>query len=305
VSRVGYRKREGEPEEWTFDKPLVLMRSGERVGVKMPANPIEVVTRYGKISLRPETVAAVVLQSDENGVHEFHLTDGSKFSGLLSAEQFDMVLDAAGEQAVKFPTSSIARLQLAAKVAEQDDATPTLEMTNDDVLVGVLQGRLQLETAFDTIAVNATEIKVLTHASDTNSDVSVTLWDGTTLSGQLKDQQLQVTLASGAAIKVPVALVVKYEQPQPQPSTQMIDKIKEIIADLNADDWKKRDRAQGQLVSMGPVAAATLRKLREAQPPEAQQRIDAVLKELEKQKADPKSAGATTNPVGRPGLIER
>jgi hypothetical protein len=71
----------------------------------------------------------------------------------------------------------------------------------------------------------------------------------------------------------------------------MVDKIKEVIADLNADDWKKRDRAQAQLVGMGPVAAGVLRKLRESQPPEAQQRIDAVLKELEKQK-DPKGAGA-------------
>ena len=40
VTRVGYRKREGEPEEWTFEKPIVLMRSGERVGVKMPTEPV-------------------------------------------------------------------------------------------------------------------------------------------------------------------------------------------------------------------------------------------------------------------------
>jgi len=254
--------------------------------------------------LKPETVAAVLLQTDDGGAHEIHLTDGSKFTGLLSAEQFDMVLDAAGpagaaakEQVVKFPTSSIARLQLVGKVAEQDEATSTLDLANDDVLVGTLQGKLELETAFDTIGVNASEVKVLTHTSDTNTDVSVTLWDGTTLSGQLKDQQLSVALASGGTMRVPVALVVKYEQPQPEPSTQMIDKIKEIIADLNADDWKKRDRAQGQLVGMGPVAAGILRKLRDAQPPEAQQRIDAVLKELEKQKGESKTAGASTNPA--------
>ena len=169
---------------------------------------------------------------DLRASHEIHLTDGSHFSGLLSAEQFDMVLDASGgtgaEQVVKFPTSSIARLQLAAKVAEQDDATPTLELANDDVLVGSLEGKLQLETAFDTIAVNATEVKALTHASDTNADVSLTLWDGTTLSGQLKDQQLSVALSSGGRMQVPVALVVKYEQPQPQPSNQMVDKIKAV-----------------------------------------------------------------------------
>jgi hypothetical protein len=93
-------------------------------------------------------------------------------------------------------------------------------------------------------------------------------------------------------MQVPLSMVVKYEQPHPQPSNQMIEKIREVIADLNADDWKKRDRAQATLVNMGPVATSILKKLRDSQPPEAQQRIDTVLKELEKQKADPRTAGA-------------
>jgi hypothetical protein len=295
VARVGYRRREGEPEEWSFDKPLVLMRSGERVGVKMPEAPVEAVTRYGKVSLKPETVAAVLLQAEEHGVHEFHLTDGSHFAGLLGAEQLDMVLEAPGAggapQAVKFPTSAVARIQLAGKVAEQDDATPTLELTNDDLLVGTLEGKLELATAFDTISVNASEVRTLSRLPESAADVSVTLWDGTSLSGQVQGQALKVALVGGGSMQVPVATVVKYEQPQPQPSNQMIDKIKEVIADLNADDWKKRDRAQASLVGMGPVAAGVLKKMRESQPPEAQQRIDAVLKELEKRK-DPRTAGA-------------
>ena len=86
------------------------------------------------------------------------------------------------------------------------------------MLVGTLAGKLAIDTAFDTIAVNAGEIKSLTHPTPGSLDVSVTLWDGTTLSGQLQDQELSCTLASGLALKVPVALVEEYEQPQPQPS---------------------------------------------------------------------------------------
>ena len=303
VARLGYRRRDGEPEEWTFDKPMVLMRSGERVGVRMPAAPVEALTRYGKVSLEPESVAAILLQSEEHGVHEFHLTDGSRFAGLISTEQLDMVLDAPGpggaEQAVKFPVAGVARVQLAGKVAEQDDATATLDLTNDDALVGTLQGKLELATAFDTITVNAAEIKSLTRLPDSAADVSVGLWDGTSLSGQVQGQALTVALAGGGSMQVPLATVVRYQQPQPQPSTQMIEKIREVIADLNADDWKKRDRAQGTLVDMGPVATGILKKLRESQPPEAQQRIDAVLKELEKQKSGHQPAGAPA--ATRPG----
>lgn len=303
VARVGYRRRDGEPEEWTFDKPMVLMRSGERVGVQMPAGPIEAVTRYGRIALKPEAVAAVLLQSEEHGVHEFHLTDGSRFAGLLAADQLDMVLEAPGpggaQQAVSFPTAAVSRIQLVGKVAEQDDSTPTLELTNDETLVGSIQGKLELATAFDTITVNAAEIKSLTHLPGSAADVTVTLWDGTSLSGQAQGPALSVALAGGTSMQVPLGMVVSYQQPQPQPSTQMIETIREVIADLNADDWKKRDRAQGTLVNMGPVAAGILKKLRESQPPEAQQRIDAVLKELEKQKASGQAAGAAG--ATRPG----
>jgi hypothetical protein len=40
-----------------------------------------------------------------------------------------------------------------------------------------------------------------------------------------------------------VSLLVRYEQPQPQPAAQMIERIKVMIVQLNADDWKDRDTA--------------------------------------------------------------
>src|SRR3954467_13620220 len=125
--------------------------------------------------------------------------DGSKFAGLLSADQFNMKLDmpvapanvgagnpaAAPNQAVTFPASSIARLQFSGKVNEPDDAAPTIELTNEDALVGTFSGQLKLDTAFDTITVNASEIKTLVHGPTGGMDVTISLWDGTTLSGQL------------------------------------------------------------------------------------------------------------------------
>ena len=67
------------------------------------------------------------------------------------------------------------------------------------------------------IAVNAAEVKSLTRLPESAADVSVTLWDGTTLSGQLQEQELACKLASGLEVKVPVALVQEYQQPQPAP----------------------------------------------------------------------------------------
>src|SRR5207253_7215423 len=132
IARAGYRKRADEPEEWTFDKPFVSLRSGDRVGIEMPAGPIEVVTRYGPLKLDPKTLTAIVFQNEEHGVHDIHLTDGSKFAGLVSAPEFEMKLSSGGggattqpsestpAQVVRFPSSAISRIQFAQAADEVD-----------------------------------------------------------------------------------------------------------------------------------------------------------------------------------------
>src|SRR5690606_25523339 len=160
VSRVGYRKRADEPEEWTFDRPLVLMRQGDRVLVQAPDDPVEVVTRYGTLALRPQVIAAVAFQSEDHGVHDMYLRDGSRFAGLVTADAFAMQL-ADSAQVVNFPASSMMRLQMEPLPEAPDADSGILNVTNGDVLVGTLTSQLQLDTAFDTIQLNGPEIKRL------------------------------------------------------------------------------------------------------------------------------------------------
>jgi hypothetical protein len=299
VTRAGYRKREGEPEEWKFDKPFMMMRSGDRVAVAMPEQPIDVITRYGALKVDPKTIAAIVFQSEDHGVHEVRLTDGSRFAGLVSAAQFDMKLAGSGpEQVVRFPVSGIARMQFLAETPEVDgDSTPTLKLANEDVLVGALSGKLKLDTAFDTLTLDAVQVRKLSHATDAGLDVQVTLWDQSIVSGQLQDPQVQCTLNSGLVLTVPVALVQEYDQPEPQPSAAMVQKIKDTVAKLNAEDWKDRDKAGNELQEMGPIVAPVLKSLRAAQPPEAQQRIDQILAAVAGPKGK-RAASAAPQPGG-------
>jgi hypothetical protein len=298
VNRVGYRKRPGEPEEWTFDKPMVLMRSGERVAVQMPANAFEVATRYGKVSLKPEQLAAALLQSEEAGLHQFILADGGKFSGLLAADALEMKLETGGgpEQIVKFPVSAVSRFQLTPKVAEPDDTNATIKLANDDQLVGTIGGQLKIDTSFDTLSVNAAEIRELKHAAGGGVDVQVVLFDGSSVSGQLQQMELSVQTAGGLSLKVPLALLEEYIQPQPTPSKEMEEKIVALIKELSAEDWKVRDRAQQSLMTIGPASIGALKRLRDGQPAEAQQRIDTILKELDKAKDKPGPTKTTTGP---------
>jgi hypothetical protein len=287
MSRVGFRKRTGEPEEWAMDKPFVSMRTGDRVGVVPPAKPFEVVTRYGLLQLEPKSIATIAFQSDESGVHQVYLTDGSHFAGLASASEYEMKLSSA-DQTVKFPASGIMRMQLGGPPPELEEGTsPTLKLANDDLLVGILQGQLKLDTAFDTIAINGAEVRKLAHANESASDVQVTLWDQSVVSGQLQESQLRCKLQSGAELSIPVSLLDEYDQPQPQPAPGMVERIKAAVTQLNAEDWKERDHAEADLQSMGPAVIGTLKELRSAQPPEAQQRIDQIISAVATKKKEP------------------
>jgi len=309
ISRMGYRKRSGEPEEWTFEKPVVLMRTGDRIGVQMPTKDIDVATRYGPLKLKPDSVSSIDFQTEENSVHQISLKDGSKFAGLVSGDVFEMKLGSEGpEQVVKFPAASIRRLQLTNKSDDADDDQSTMNLANEDLLVGNLTGTLKLDTAFSTITINAGEVKKLTHTAGAPSDVQVVLWDDTTVSGQLQEQELAVLLKSGVAMKVPVALVEEYNQPRPQASGAVVESIKSLVGELNSDDWKARDAAQEKLITMGPVVISTIKQIRAAQPPEAQQRIDLVLKQLEKDNKTTKpAAGGAGGPGGAvpPAIIDQ
>ena len=57
--------------------------------------------------------------------------------------------------------------------------------------------------------------------------------------------------------KCPIALIEEYIQPPPKPSGAMVGKIKELVTELNADDWAARQKAQEKLVSMGTSPPAS------------------------------------------------
>src|ERR1019366_9483682 len=195
ISRIGYRLRPDESDDTqnnqTLQPPYVLMTSGDRVGVEMPAGPIEVSTRYGLLELSPTAISSIAFTSDDTGVHTIFLVDGSHFTGLIMAPDFQMKLSNNGkEQVVKFPVSSLSRLVLKNMPDDTTDPQPTVQLRKDDVLVGTLTGDLKLDTAFDTITLNAAETRSLSHTQENSPDVSAVTWDGTVLSGQLEDPEV-------------------------------------------------------------------------------------------------------------------
>lgn len=281
ISRVGYHKRAGEPEEWTFDRPMAVLHDGQRMVVHPLARQFDVSTRYGKLPIPLEALAGIAFQSDESNVHQVTLSDGSRFSGLLEAAELEVTLDAT-QQTIKLPVSGLVWLQLAPR-QEPDDLAPSLRLFNGDALVGTLGGKLNIDTSFDTLEINANEVRSITRSKELD-DVKITLWDGSVVSGQLRESTLNCQLRCGVAMSVAVSLLEEYDQPRPHPSATMMEKIKTLVGQLSANDWKERDRASAALLEMGLVAQGTLAEMRRGQPPEAQRALDVILQKLEAQR---------------------
>jgi len=291
ISRVGYRRRSGEADEPNFTQPRILLRSGDRVGIELPAGLISFITRYGRLQLQPQAIAAITLQGEDLTVHELLLIDGSRLSGLVEQPIFEAKLTSTGQTA-QFSLASIAQLQFVAQLPEDPDAdAATLRMVNQDLMVGSLVGQMKLDTPFDTLVIDAPQIKKLVRAGNSPQEVRITLWDDTTLSGQLQSPEASCQLAGGITLNVPIGPIKEYSQPLPAPSATAQDRIRQLVADLSAQDWKVRDRAESQLVSMGISVRGLLREMREQQPPETQQRIDSILQQLEKSRTQTRASG--------------
>lgn len=282
IARAGYRIRPNEPQGQSPAWPMAYMIAGDRMLVQPPTAPIALVTRYGTLSLPPETVAAIDFVNEDQPVHQVYLRDGSRFAAVVSAPQLELTLsESARNQVVRFATSSLRRLQLDEIVDEPARDSASLVMVNQDRLVGKIVGALQLDTTFDTINLNAPEIAGLARQEE-GSDVQVTLWDGTSMTGRLHQETLEVQLASGVTVAVPVPLVQSYIQPLPQPPASMLQRVQAIVERLSAEEWKQRDAAQEELTKLGAPVIPALKQLRPDQSPEAQQRIDQIINTLEK-----------------------
>ena len=230
-------------------------------------------------------------------MHEVDLTDGSHLSGIVTGDSMEFSSRLLGrDHPLRLPLSGVARFQIA--VADSGKAAPTtqpgsspatnphtprptplaesdlphLALAGSDRLVGSLTGHLSLDTAFATIDVDANQIAELRRTGDGSTEIQLTLWDGATASGRLRDDHIQCLLKCGVQASVPAAIVEEYVQPFPQPPPKVLAEVTALVAELDADDPLRTDRAAEALKKMGPRITGALRTLRDSHNQGAQAR---------------------------------
>jgi hypothetical protein len=90
-------------------------------------------------------------------------------------------------------------------------------------------------------------------------------------------------LKCGVGLRIPISLIDLYNQPLPLPSSATAKRIRQVVRDLDSDDWKTREHAQNQILMIGPPAMAVLKQLQPSAPAEAAQRIELIINRLSSQ----------------------
>ncbi len=284
VARVGWRRRSGDEPDAKAPAPMAVLRTGERLLLAKPGVGIEVSTRVGRLRFPAALVAAVNFAGDDaaTAFHEVRLSDGTRISGLVEATELELQFAGAlvGKSA-RIEVAAIEKLVLGEAPDEPDLAGPAFQLIGGDVIGGVLKGPLLLDAGFARLAIEGGQVKRLTHLKGTAADVLITLWDDSTIQGQLEQTTLICGMADGIELKAPLSTVALYEHPRPAMPDSAVAEFNRLLADLADADAGKADLAQEKLAAMGGGAILPLRQQQSRVDGKSKQRIGDLLVRLD------------------------
>jgi hypothetical protein len=280
ITRLGMHA--GSAATQPAEAAWISTAGGDQIGIELPTVPIEIDTRYGALKIDPAVIAEINFSQVGHNDHEIVLADGSRISGILTSPTIELKPRQIGSSPITLAVSALSTLHLRMP-ASQDKTKAMIKLIGGDVLVAKITGDISLDTTFNAATIHTSELTSLTPLPGSQASVIATLSDGVTVHGRLKGDDVACETAAGVVLRVPVLLIADYVQPQPSATMEQAAAVRRLVVQLSADDWKDRERAQAQLIAMGPVVVDLLQKLRPDQTPEGQQRINTVLVALQNQ----------------------
>jgi hypothetical protein len=274
-----YRISGQRPEDLPFKGPFVVLRTGDRLAFDGERLPLGFRTRHGTISLESAQLLAIELDNACNAVHRAVLLNGSHLGGVLEMER--AVLHLRLGRRLEVPRHMICRFEFAPE--EQPDATLThVELSNGDELFGHISGTaIEVDTDYGSLKVDPTSVKVIGFSRTHLGRVSIRMWNGTALSGQLAQSGIRFRVDSGPEITLLPGYCVRITRRQAVAPREMAERIDELVALLGAESFVDRQRAVKELVEMARGILPLLREhLAKTRDPEVRQKLQDIIEAL-------------------------
>ena len=290
IRECGYQITEAKPARRESTRPLVELTDGQRLAWIDEKVKLQFQTAHGKLALAAESLLSV---EPHLAGHRAGFINGSTLSGLLADEKISMKLQLGVEANVR--PGQIHRLTWPARAAKiKGPATVTLR-SGDKLLGEVADEALTVRTEFGEVKLRPGAALTITFSLGKDGkgvQVKAVTWDSGTISGQLAAKTITVAIgAGGPKVKVAASAIASITRSAALPPPAVVKRIKKLIAQLGAPNFKDREDATAKLIRIGRPAIELLKKHRKDTDPEIRQRIEKILDAITPKKAsDPKDA---------------
>lgn len=279
IREFGYRISKAKPAAPASPGAMVFLRSGDCLAWTEIKHKLQLVTSYATVDLPTGSIRTIEL-GGKTVRRRVQLANGSTLTGTLLPDRLKLKLKLG-------PVAEVHNVQLvrlfgpAKPVALAGGAT--MVMRNGDRLLGrILDKTLTLKSALGAVKIRTTSIFKIEFDATRADTVTVKTWGGGVMKAQLVEPVVTFAIVpNGPTVKANSRQIVSITRSVASPPPEMLKKIEKLIAQLGAESYVDREKAQKALIAMGKNIAELLKKyLAETRDPEIRQRLEQIIKAL-------------------------
>lgn len=299
IRQWSYRLSAKRPDGVGFAGPYVRLRTGDHLLIDPASARLSFRTKHGQIPLDHKALLRITMDNPGNAVHQALFLNGSRLAGFIEPREFKLK--------IKFDRTLTIRRDLVAEIGFAPDEKPganlsSLVLTNDDELFGhLVDGDIELISEFGKIRIKPSNIKVATFSRKRVGYVTLKLWDGSEVNGQVGPAPLAFEIIPGPTLRIHPLQFAVLTRSQALPPAHVVAEARKLIKQLGNDDYKVRKAATDKLMKMGKGISPVLIEHLKTTDPEVRQRLEEIIENLGVEKPPP--AKVPPGPAGLGGII--
>jgi len=290
ISQWSYRLSTHRPDGAGFAGPYVRLRTGDHLLIDPASANLAIRTRHGKVDLDHKALFRVSLDNPGNAVHQVFFLNGSHLGGFV--EPSELKLKLALDRTLTIRRDLVTELGFAPE--EKPGANLSgLTLTNEDELYGhLVDNDIQISSEFGVVKIKPSNIKAAAFSRDRVGHVTLQLWDGSEVHGQIGADPLAFQVIPGPTLQINPLQFSLLTRSSALPPAFVVAEAKKLVGQLGNDDYKVRKAATEKLMKMGKgIAPILVEQLGKTTDPEVRQRLEGIIENL----------GAPTGGAPRPG----
>ncbi|NBB94732.1 MAG: hypothetical protein GVY16_03230 [Planctomycetes bacterium] len=266
------------PEEIPFNGPQLVMRTGDRLAFDPDSLDLQLRTRSGAIPLDAEALLSIDLDNPAQAIHRVKFLNGSILAGIVEPPSFDVELTLNTERTLQ--RNNVARILYATEESRPRPLT-RIDLNNGDQLYGRLaEESLQIKGKYGPVTVKPANMLSLQTVPTQSGWIRLTMWNGSVLLGGLDQETLEFVIEPGPTISIDAAQLIAVARPDAMPPEDIRKKVDGLIGRLAAESFEDRQKAQKELVDMGPSILPLLKDNLGSNDPEVRRRLEEIVESL-------------------------